>query len=248
MVLTTVVVLLKVDVNADLTSIVVPISSWLLPASLVCSIGFLRPLSFHPYGPVFHVLLSAVVSNTGMAFSFGIGDAVILSTIALCLGQAFSSGRKSAPSEFREVQDLLYNLGKALEILGQHAVPPLQNDNPIVSEGTASNAGDPTSLQDNVLAQMMLNCSGVLKHLETLVDRYMELDETRREIELDYRKRWRRDLLQNWKKIRWTTEGGNLDKLKNTLTVHINGLNMAITALNRSVQAQLVILIQSMAL
>jgi hypothetical protein len=186
-----------------------------------------------------------------MSFSFGIGDAVILSTVALRLGQAFSSGRKSAPSEFREVQDLLYNLSKALELLGQHAAPPSQNDNTTVSEATASNAGDKLSegsLQDSVLAQMMRNCNGVLEHLETLVDRYMELDETRRETELGYRKRWRRDLLQNWKKIRWTTEGGNLDKLKSTLSVHINGLSMAITALNKSVQARFVISTKSMPL
>ncbi|ERF76408.1 hypothetical protein EPUS_06966 [Endocarpon pusillum Z07020] len=167
-----------------------------------------------------------------MAFSFGIGDAVILSTVALRLGQAFSSGRRSAPSEFIEVQDLLYNLSKALELLGQHVVP--RNDSARILEAMASSAGDEPSLRDNVLAHMMHNCKGVLKHLETLVDKYMELDETRRETELSYRQRWRKDLLQNWKKIRWTTEGGNLDKLRSTLTVHVNGLNMAVNALNNS--------------
>ncbi len=172
-----------------------------------------------------------------MAFSFGIGDAVILSTIALRLGQAFSSGRKSAPSEFREIQDLLYNLSKTLELLSQYAVPRSRTDSENGSEAAAIHARDEQSLQDNGLAQMMRNCNEVLQHLEKLINKYMELDETRTESELDLRKRWRRDLLQNWKKIRWTTEGGNLEQLKGTLTVHLSGLNMAVTVLNRSVQA-----------
>ena len=170
-----------------------------------------------------------------MAFSFGIGDAVILSTIALRLGQAFSSGRKSAPSEFREIQDLLYNLSKTLGLLSKHAVSPPQTDSEIISEATAINVGDEPPLQDDDLAQMLRNCSGVLQHLERLVDKYMELDATQPGTQLDLRKKWRRHLLHNWKKIRWTTEGGNLEKLKSTLTVYLNGLNMAVTVLNKSV-------------
>jgi hypothetical protein len=170
-----------------------------------------------------------------MAFSFGIGDAVILSTVALRLGHAFSSGRKSAPSEFSEVQDLLYNLSKALELLGQHAIPPPPADSATMSEATANGGRDKSSPQDDIIAHMLRNCKGVLLHLEKLVDRYMELDSSRKETDRDYRKRWQRGLLQNWKKIQWTTEGGNLNNLKSTLAVYVNGLNLAITVMNKFV-------------
>jgi hypothetical protein len=48
-----------------------------------------------------------------MASPFSFGDAYQLSRLALKLGKAFTKGRKSAPTEFREVENQLYSLSAA---------------------------------------------------------------------------------------------------------------------------------------
>lgn len=82
---------------------------------------------------------------------------------------------------------------------------------------------------------MVKNCSATLSHLEAIVDKYMELKTNNEEPGQADRKRWGKELRENWKKIRWTAEGGGLEKLRVNLAVHINDLNSAISALNRRV-------------
>ena len=45
-------------------------------------------------------------------------------------------------------------------------------------------------------------------------------------------RRWREDIKMNWKKVMWTTEGGDIVKLKQTLTAHTDALNLAVTIMN----------------
>lgn len=167
-----------------------------------------------------------------MTLPVSIGDAILLSTLAFRLGHAFTSGRKSAPDEFQEVQNQLFSLGKALEVLAscRKMAFKVQDDNEI----TTSQSGEPEQ-HDDVIALMVSNCRTTLHHLELIVDKYTELKRDAKKPEPVGGKRWREELKQNWKKLRWTTEGGDVDKLRGNLNVHINGLNLAISAINRSV-------------
>lgn len=170
-----------------------------------------------------------------MALPVSIGDAILLSTLAFRLGRAFKSGRKSAPDEFQEVQNQLYSLSKALEVLAsdRKRVFEAQDDNEI-NVTTSGSAREPEQ-HDDVIALMVSNCRTTLGHLELVVDKYMELKNDGEEPDQVGGKRWRKELNQNWKKLQWTTEGGDLDRLRGNLAVHINGLNLAISAINRLV-------------
>lgn len=177
-----------------------------------------------------------------MALPVSIGDAILLSTLALRLGRALKSGRKSAPDELQEVQNQLYSLSKALEVLASHRkiVFEAQDDSDI--NVTTSRDGEPEQ-HDDVIALMVSNCRTTLGHLELTVDKYTELRSNNEEPDQVGGKRLRKDLKANWLKLRWTTEGGDLDKLRGNLAVHINGLNLAISAINRSVMRSPIVII-----
>jgi hypothetical protein len=162
-----------------------------------------------------------------------IGDVILLSQLAYGLARAFTSGRKSAPAEFQEVQNQLYALGSALGFLAKDRTesPSRSRASNVETVGKEKEADD----QDGVLEEMIANCRGTLKHLELLVDKYMEIDPNAKDPGQTGLRRWQQDVKRNWKKIRWTTEGGDLDKLRNNLAVHINGLNLALSAMHRCV-------------
>lgn len=42
---------------------------------------------------------------------------------------------------------------------------------------------------------------------------------------------------RNWKRVKWTTEDGHISKLKQTLSSHIDAINLALNIVNRSVAA-----------
>ncbi|EON69138.1 hypothetical protein W97_08324 [Coniosporium apollinis CBS 100218] len=159
-----------------------------------------------------------------MAFSVSIGDILLLSRLAYRLGQTFTSGRNSAPAEFHEVQNQLYSLHDALNYLADQD----ETTSGINHDGTASSTVAPP---DGVLGRMVANCRGTLDHLEKVVETYTELDPDVVQPKDTDRRRWR--FKENWKKIKWTTEGGNLDKLKQSLAIHLNALNLAVAARNR---------------
>lgn len=171
-----------------------------------------------------------------MAWPVSIGDAVLLSTLALRLGRAFTSGRKSAPNEFLEVQNQLYSLSEALKVLARHQKMVVRaQDNNEMDQTRSRNPGEPER-HDHVISLMIGNCRTTLGHLELIVDKYTELKSDNGGPGEVGEKRWRKELKENWQKLQWTTEGGGLDKLRGNLAVHINGLNLAISAINRSVR------------
>lgn len=164
-----------------------------------------------------------------MAFSVSIGDAIMLSKIAMQLGQAFTSGRKSAQAEFLEVQNLLYTLSKGLEMLARQT----PDGSEMESKGPPNQASDKEDKEMTELNHIIANCRETLYHLESVVIKYSVLDAQIVETRKNRMRRWNDELFKNWKKVIWTTKGGDIGILKVTLTAHINGLNLAVSILNR---------------
>jgi hypothetical protein len=54
-----------------------------------------------------------------MASPVSVGDVVLLARTAYAIRHALTFGRKSAPSEFAEVKDLLNTLGNALKLVAR---------------------------------------------------------------------------------------------------------------------------------
>ncbi|RLM00032.1 hypothetical protein CFD26_107921 [Aspergillus turcosus] len=158
-----------------------------------------------------------------MAFQISIGDVLMLSKLAWDISQAFTSGRRSAPAEFQEVQNQLSSLTHALESLKSLSrEAPGQDDGGSVSS----------------ITPILQNCRFTLEHLEALVNKYMIIENDGASNGLE-KKRWREEIRKNWKKVRWTREGGDLTRLQHNLGVHINSLNLTIAVLNSDINQKM---------
>ncbi|KAK6534827.1 hypothetical protein TWF281_006127 [Arthrobotrys megalospora] len=168
-----------------------------------------------------------------MASPVSIGDAFLMAKLALTLGRAFTTGRKSAPEEFREVESQLYSISTALSSLGKACK----------TTGLAlgvDNSGLPPSLQnvrgnqaDDALVSMLQGCQEILTHLEAVVDKYTSIGQPK-ESGGPVLRRWSNELKKNWKKVWWTTEGGDLAILRRSLSIHIHSLNLALGVISHN--------------
>jgi hypothetical protein len=157
-----------------------------------------------------------------MSFGIGIGDILMLSGLAYTLAKTLTSGRKEAPGEFQEVQNQLFAISKALKLLSAT----------LEKSGSSDVERMVVPEEDEILGRMIKNCSVTLKHLDKVLGKYPELrpDSEKEQFDENTRRKWRQELKDNMKKIKWTTEGAGLDKLRHNLTTHVNALNLAFAA------------------
>ncbi|KAH8800341.1 hypothetical protein F5884DRAFT_549349 [Xylogone sp. PMI_703] len=157
-----------------------------------------------------------------MSFGIGVGDILLLSKLAYRLAKTVTSDRKNADVEFKEVQNQLFAISNALNQLSN-----------TLKETEYSTSDSLDAPEDETLGSMIENCRGTLTQLDATLKKYpvVQLDSKRvRQDDGDGRRNWARELKSNIKRIKWTTEGANLDKIRQNLAVHINALNLAIAA------------------
>jgi len=166
-----------------------------------------------------------------MASPVSIGDALLLCKLAFRLGRTFTSGRKSAPAELREVENQLYSLSAALSSL---------HSSPIAASSHLGNAALAAELENGqqgstILAKMLENCAETLSHLESIVEKYASMKNSNHTeaSETSLPKRWSKRLVRDFNKIKWTTEGGDLTVLRSQLMVHINSINVVLGVVNK---------------
>jgi hypothetical protein len=170
------------------------------------------------------------VTTRTMASPVSFGDVVAMAKIARTVAMAFTKGRKSAPAEFREVENQLYSLSAALSAFRDAACPSgdvsTQLSALTLSTSTPQPEDEATG-QNATIAGMLGNCSETLKHLEKIVDKYgvisQQPDPQRSRLQ-----RWSQDLVRNYKKVAWTTEAGDLATLRSQLMVHTNSLDLVL--------------------
>ncbi|KAF9767979.1 hypothetical protein IL306_014786 [Fusarium sp. DS 682] len=160
-----------------------------------------------------------------MASPVSIGDAFLMAKLAFRIGQAFTKGKKSAPVELREVESQLYSLSAALNALttarkSRHSEPLLVDPSELPQNAPAHYKNN----QDIILG-MLGSCNDTLVHLKSIVDKYGIISTTADPSQPRV-KRWSQRLKADWKKIAWTTEGGDLAALKRDLTIQTNSLNL----------------------
>ncbi|KAF2673896.1 hypothetical protein BT63DRAFT_437485 [Microthyrium microscopicum] len=164
-----------------------------------------------------------------MTSSVSIGDAILLSQIAYKIGRALSSGRKSAPSEFLETQDLLNTLENVLKLVARELPKQDVSAEPDDQEESKGKLSENDTI---LLSDMLQGCHRTLSHLEAIVVKYEVIDP--KYSESTKSERVQDEVKMSWKMIIWTKEGGDIIKLKTTLTAHINGLTLAVGALGMS--------------
>ncbi|KAJ0417157.1 hypothetical protein BJY00DRAFT_290029 [Aspergillus carlsbadensis] len=169
-----------------------------------------------------------------MASPLNVGDIYLLGRLAFKLGNAFSKGRKSAPHEFREVENQLYSLSAALQAFRNEI-----RDSPTAASSESSSLSGRTGTQDeNVVGRIVESCSETLKHLETVIEKYSVLGQSAdRDSASSAFRRWNDNIKSGWKAVLWTKEGGDLMTLRSNLAVHTNSLNLLLGVIVNS-QAQ----------
>ena len=159
-----------------------------------------------------------------MVSPVSIGDVVAMAKIAKTVALAFTKGRKSAPAEFREIENQLYSLSTALSAFHDAAHGDVSTQLSALTISTSQQEAEPAG--QNVTG-MLENCYETLKHLEKIVDKYgivsQQSDTTKSRLQ-----RWSQDLVRNYKKVAWTTEAGDLATLRSQLMVHTNSLDLVL--------------------
>ncbi|KAI9376478.1 hypothetical protein BJX61DRAFT_367047 [Aspergillus egyptiacus] len=169
-----------------------------------------------------------------MASPVNVGDIYLLGRLAYKLGSAFTTGRKSAPAEFREVGNQLHSLSAALQALQKEA-----------SDRSISLTLDPSALpqavnarhgeDEDVLKHVVNSCGETLRHLEVIVEKYSVLGKpTDGTFQVSRFRRWNDNIKTGWKAILWTKEGGDLTTLRSNLSVHTNSLNLLLGVITNS--------------
>lgn len=158
--------------------------------------------------------------------------------VAFKIGRAFTKGRKSAPAEFREVENQLYSSSTALEAVAKLAEADQNYAQHLCSHVSASSTEGQQPPAGSVLEHVLESCKETLGHLEDIVKKYSGMVEPTDADAASSKpryKRWKQGFLQNWSKISWTTEGGDLAKLNSNLMVHTNSMNLLLSAITRCV-------------
>ncbi|KAM5474943.1 hypothetical protein MferCBS49748_000351 [Microsporum ferrugineum] len=107
-----------------------------------------------------------------------VGDVYLMAKLTFQLGRAFTKGRKSAPAEFREVENQLYSLSVVLEAFkiesrdGSIALRVDKSALPVLSQ--PRNGEDKG--EEDVLAHVLRSCEQTLAHLESIVRKYWQAE------------------------------------------------------------------------
>ncbi|KAL9080283.1 MAG: hypothetical protein Q9157_000933 [Trypethelium eluteriae] len=153
-----------------------------------------------------------------------IGDILMLSQIAWKIGRAFSSGRRSSPAEFKEIESELNALSKSLKSFAETLFAE--------DENILSQAG---KRAQNGVAIILLSCQQTLQDLESLVEQYQVIRRTETSGGYTVDRSWSELVLTNFGQMMWTTEGGSIHSLKTMLHMHTSTISVTVQALQEFV-------------
>jgi hypothetical protein len=150
-----------------------------------------------------------------------VGDILMLSQLAWRIGCAFTAGRASAPAQFQEVENELKGLNQAIMLLAE----TLDEDGSLLQR-----ADDKTK---EGLDKILGCCRQTLDVLESFVIQYQEIKRPDEHGGLASQRTWRQVLVRHYKTITWTTEGGDIQQLRNKLQMHTQSISLTMQALQR---------------
>lgn len=166
-----------------------------------------------------------------------IGDAIALSNIAWNIAKAFLPGATDAEHGFKELHGLLCSLTNALRLVGE----TFRFEDRYPEPGGIADVPDHRSDTVLIISETLSYCNDILGDLKRFIDTYsilgQESDSTLNTPSAPGRT-WPAQMKRSWKKLLWTAEGDNISGLKQSLTVRIQTLNLAIATTNRSVSLQ----------
>jgi len=164
-----------------------------------------------------------------MAMTPSVGDVLMLSQTAWKIGRAFTQGKKSARSEFAEVETEAQGLSEALKLVAE----TLHADGSILSQ-----ADDNTQV---AIATILESAQKTLSDLESFVERYTVIKRrpTNGGFGFSVDRQFSDVVMANYKTLKWTTEGGDITALRDMLNMHTNTVSLTMQALQSRSLARL---------
>lgn len=162
-----------------------------------------------------------------MSFAPSVGDILMLSQLAWKIGRAFTTGKKSSPAEFAEVERESNGLSVALKLVAE----TLHEDTSVLSHADKN-----TQL---AVSTILASASTTLSDLESFVDQYRVIKQKRTDGGFIVERSWSEAVIANYKKVKWTTEGGDITELRNMLHMHTNTINLTMQALQSKSMARI---------
>lgn len=152
-----------------------------------------------------------------------IGDVLMLSQVAWRTGRAFASGRASAPGEFLQIESELNGVAKSLKLLAETLL--LDGSEQLIQQAGAH--------IQNGLATILLSCKRTLDDLESLIDQYQVIKKNRTSGGYTVERSWSELVIQNYSSMMWTTEGGNIQDLRELLHLYTASISLTKNSLQR---------------
>ncbi|OCL01848.1 hypothetical protein AOQ84DRAFT_393390, partial [Glonium stellatum] len=149
-----------------------------------------------------------------------IGDILMLSQLAWKIGRAFTAGRKGAPAEFLDVETAINGLAKALKLLAETLFAEADN-------GVLSKADNDTK---SGVATILLSCQRTLQDLDSLLDQYQVITKQRTSGGFTIERSWSDLVLATYQTMMWTSEGGNIQALRNMVNMHTSTIALTMQA------------------
>lgn len=163
-----------------------------------------------------------------------IGDAFALSNMAFKIAKSFLPGSNNAENEFKELHSLLCSLTSSLRLVGETF---RRKDKSTDQRDTADALYD----RDNtvmIISETLSNCNALLGDFTRFIETYSALEQasdSSSDLPSALGRTWSGHMRRQWMKIPWAAEGDNISGLKQSLVVHTQVLNLAISTANRSV-------------
>lgn len=160
--------------------------------------------------------------------ALSIGDILMLSQTAWKIGRAFAHGKKSAPSEFAEVEREANSLSDAFKLVAE----TLHADGSVLSSADE----DTITAVDAILD----SARRTLDDLDSFVERYQVIKKKKTSGGgFAVERSWSDVVIANYRTFKWTTEGGDINDLRNMLQMHTNSINLTMQALQSRSLARL---------
>ncbi|KAK8199605.1 uncharacterized protein BKA78DRAFT_348623 [Phyllosticta capitalensis] len=162
------------------------------------------------------------------------------------IGRAFSSNRRTVPSEFLSIEAEASGLSKTLKLLAE----TLFSDDNYGShdDDSGSLLISRASTQTRRGVDIIVNsCSQTLRDLENLVEDYQLTKRNRTSGGWSVERSWSDHVLENYDKMVWTKGGGNIGVLQSLLNMHKSCISLTINALQSRSLARLEHAVNSMA-
>jgi phosphoenolpyruvate-protein kinase (PTS system EI component) len=153
------------------------------------------------------------------------GDVLSLSKVSWKIGRAFTTGQKSAPVEFQEVEAEINRLAEALKQLAEA----------LHSEAGRSLIQDAANHVQHDIKTILDACKQTLNDLDSLVDRNQVTKKHRTVGGFAIERSWSDSVLTDYATMVWTTEGGDLHSLRDLLRIHTHSTTLLTQALQRLV-------------